>query len=104
MPSKPDGLILLSRYGILKTNDGGQTWNAIDLITPPLGADIRTVGVDPKNSQMIYYGTPATFYWSNDGGENWTANRLPTGSPAAKLIIDPEATNILYLGFRQVNK
>jgi len=104
IPSKADSLMLLNRYGILKTNDGGQSWEALDLITPPLGADIRTIGVDPQNSQMIYYGTPSTFYWSNDGGLNWTANRLPTGSPASKLIIDPQTPNILYLGFRLIKK
>lgn len=104
IPSQADSLILLSRYGLLKTTDGGQTWQAIDLITPPLSADIRTVAVSPENSQEIYYGTPSTFYKTVDGGQNWITSRLPTGSPASKLIIDPENPNILYLGFSKIKK
>ncbi|RJR32113.1 hypothetical protein C4569_00150 [Candidatus Parcubacteria bacterium] len=104
VPSQDNSMILLSRYGLLKTTDGGTNWEAVELITPPLSADIRAVAVSPLNSEKIYYGTGSTFYKTEDGGQNWITSKLPTGSPASILIINPEEPNILYLGFKSIKQ
>jgi len=104
IPSKTDALILLTSYGILRTNDGGETWRAISLITPPLQADIRAVAVSPKNAKIIYYGTPTTFYKTVDGGQNWITNKLPNRSSSSYLVIDPKNANILYLGLNRIKE
>jgi hypothetical protein len=70
--------------GIMKTADGGTTWThlAPDIFTPfsptlPVGGNrwasqnIRTIKVDPKNSNRILVGTRYDLYISHDAGSTW---------------------------------
>jgi len=97
-----DLVILASNYGLLKSSDNGDNWESIELITPEDNAIINSVVVSPKNSKEIYYVTNTTFYSSLDGGENWTSQKLPTTRVGWKLLIDPDNTNIIYLGARSI--
>lgn len=70
--------------GIMKTTDGGATWThlAPDIFTPfsstlPAGGNrwasqnIRSIKVDPKNSNRILVGTRYDLYISHDAGATW---------------------------------
>ena len=98
--SQPDSLLLVAKYGLLKTEDGGNTWQDIKLITPVASTDIFAVAINPRNNQEIYYATASTFYKSTDGGQNWITRRLPSNNPAGSLLIDKASPNIVYLGMR----
>lgn len=102
--TKKDTLILASKFGLLRTSDGGMTWESIELITPERGANIFSIAIDPKNANNIYYGTDTTIYKSNDGGENWATQKSPTGGVVNFLLIDPEDPKIMYLGGRAIKK
>lgn len=100
-----EGLIFLANsYGLLKSADYGDTWANITLITPEKEATINAIAVSPKNVKEIYYITNTTFYRSDDGGETWTTKKLPTSWAGAKLLIDPEETDIIYMGVKQIKK
>ncbi len=96
--TKKNTLVLASQYGLLKTTDGGTTWQSIELITPERGANIYSLAIDPKDDKIIYYGTDTTLYKSTDGGKNWSTQKSPTGGVINFLLIDPKETNIIYLG------
>ncbi|MCX6779446.1 MAG: hypothetical protein NTU97_04465 [Candidatus Magasanikbacteria bacterium] len=98
---KAESFLLASQYGLIKTEDAGVTWEAIDLLTPPNGADIRVVAVNPKNVKEIFYATPTTFYKSVDGGLEWGNQKLPSVRPPSFLLIDSNDPKIMYLGFGQ---
>ena len=93
-----DKLYYASKYGILTSGDGGETWTDLKLLTPPRGADIYSIAVNPKNAKEIYYATDRTFYKSVDAGEHWSTNQLPTGRIANQLLIDPLEPNVMYMG------
>ncbi|PIS05509.1 MAG: hypothetical protein COT81_00645 [Candidatus Buchananbacteria bacterium CG10_big_fil_rev_8_21_14_0_10_42_9] len=97
-PSVPNGLLLVTRYGIHQSFNGGETWETFDLITPQLSTEIFSIAVSPDNSQEIYYGTATTFYKTIDGGRNWITSQLPTSARAIDLEVDPNDSNIIYLG------
>ncbi|MFA6215146.1 MAG: hypothetical protein WC768_01085 [Patescibacteria group bacterium] len=103
-PNQDNSLLLVSKYGLIKTNDGGKNWEAIKLITPPSTTDIYSVAINPKNNLEIYYATASTFYKTVDGGKNWVTKRLPTAAVATYLIIDPNDQNIIYLGLANLNR
>jgi photosystem II stability/assembly factor-like uncharacterized protein len=103
-PSQRDSLILVSKYGLLKTKDGGKTWQAINLLTPPGSVDIYSLAVNPKNSNEIYYGTSSTLYKSVNGGEKWITRKLPTSRAATYLLVDFKDPNVIYLGTTKINK
>ncbi|MEM9593333.1 MAG: hypothetical protein AAGD06_03680, partial [Acidobacteriota bacterium] len=70
--------------GIMKSTDAGATWTQLgaDVFTPfsptvPAGGNrwsnqnIKTVAVDPNDSQTVLVGTRYDLYLSNDGGATW---------------------------------
>lgn len=96
-------MYLTSVYGILVSEDLGESWRKIDLLTPPGAARIFAFAVNPGNSQEIYYSTASTFYSSSDGGKNWATKKLPTGRAGTALLIDPKNSSLLYLGTRKLD-
>lgn len=102
IPDKEDSLIHASNYGLLKSNDGGYTWNEIKLI-PPEGekkAIIYSLALHPDNGNEFYYGTDDTLFKTTDGGANWTTIKGPGARAIYKLVVIPDAnqeTNV-YAG------
>lgn len=97
----PDSLLYVAKYGLLKSDNGGITWNPITLITPPATTDILAAAINPDNNQEIFYSTHTTYYKTLDGGENWITKRLPSKAVPTYLIIDPTDSAVLYLSMRQ---
>ncbi len=93
-----DTLIVANKYGLLRTTDGGLSWQALNLPTPPESVTIHSLAVNPKNGNEIYYGTTSTFYRSSNGGANWTTKKLPTSRAATALLVDSQDAKVLYLG------
>lgn len=102
--SKRDNLILASRYGLLRTADGGSSWQAINLLTPPGSVDIYSLAANPQNGNEIYYGTTSTLYKTVDGGARWVTKKLPTSRAATYLLVDPGNGSIVYLGTTRFQK
>lgn len=100
--SAKESLIYGSKYGLLKTADGGQTWQAIELLTPPSSALIYSLGINPKNGNDIFYSTATTFYRTLDGGNKWITKKLPTSRACFVILIDPVNSNIMYMGVRRI--
>jgi photosystem II stability/assembly factor-like uncharacterized protein len=94
----PNAMLLASRYGLIRTTDGGAAWKTIPLLTPTGGTTIFSLVVHPQNSKEIWYGTGNTLYHSVDGGAKWTTSRLPTTRAATSLAVNPENPGTLYLG------
>jgi hypothetical protein len=99
-PAKPQSFIYTSDYGIIKSENGGETWSTLMLLSPTGKVTMRAIAVNPNNAQELYYVTNTTFYRSLDGGKNWTTKKLPTTKPPSDLQIDPINSKILYLTLR----
>lgn len=102
-PGKTDVLYWISTFGVLVSNDRGDNWKSIDLITPPGSAQIYGFAINAENDNEMYYtatiNNRSTFYKSVDGGKHWTTNKLPSGYVPTALRVHPERSNVLYLGF-----
>lgn len=91
-------VVMSSKYGLLRSADFGDTWESIDLLTPPGTTLIYSVAVDPKDANGIYYGTSTTFYRTPNGGVNWVPKKLPTSRTATALAVDRMNSSVLYMG------
>ncbi len=95
--NQPNLMFVATKQGILKSIDGGETWEQLPLLPPKTNAHIQSIAINPKNINEIYYITGSTLYRSIDGGKNWMTKILPTSRKSKILMIDKELPNILYL-------
>lgn len=105
-PTRPDTVIAASSYGLVRTTDGGATWSALPLLTPPSSANIFAVALNPNNPSELYYTTDTTLYRSSDAGETWETRTLPVAGVKSILLIDPavKTPTTLYLGVARTGK
>ena len=94
----PNSLIFISKFGMLISRNGGNSWEMVNLLPSPKAVTIYTVAVNPKNSNEIYYTTQTTLVKSLDGGKTWSSLKLPFSSrwPNA-MAVNQADPNILYL-------
>jgi photosystem II stability/assembly factor-like uncharacterized protein len=100
-------------FWLLRSNDGGATWNSIGNFPQSVQAGLWTLVIDPSNPATLYAGLedvpaydnidPAVkpgvggVFKSTDGGMTWTGSGL-AGAAVNLLAIDPNQPNVLYAG------
>lgn len=99
----PNGLILISKFGLLRSFDGANSWQAIDLLPANKKTTLLAVAVNPKNSNEIYYATESTLVKTNDSGVTWSSRQLPYKRATTGIMIDPVNPNNVYL-VNKINK
>ena len=90
--------------GILKSTDGGQTWN--NIVGPFLRDYIGTIAVSPTNSQVLVCGSDGPIVsgtrqaggiWrSADGGNTWTAVLTGNAVSGTAVVFDPTDGSSVY--------
>jgi photosystem II stability/assembly factor-like uncharacterized protein len=95
---------------VLRGSDYGASWSQLDLGQPI--STVRSIAVDPTNSQRIYVGTAAGgrseqwsltpgvgLFRSLDNGETWEAMTKDLGHVAVSaLAVHPENSQIVFAG------
>ena len=91
---------------VWKTVNSGTTWSPI---FENYGSySIGTITIDPKNPNILWLGTGENnsqrsvgfgdgIYKSVDAGTSWTHMGLKTSEHIAKIIVDPENTDNIYV-------
>jgi photosystem II stability/assembly factor-like uncharacterized protein len=74
------------RPHILRTHDGGKTWNEI-VSGIPDGAPVDVVREDPKHKGLLYAGTERQVYVSFDDGDHWQSLRLNMPATSIRDLI-----------------
>ena len=105
-PNEPNTIYIALQVGhILKSTDGGESWQLLD---KGLDADVHTIVINRENTRQLFIATGGhdfrrgtatgrALYMSNDGGESWE----PTGTDimeeySVPLVMHPTDPNILY--------
>ncbi len=92
--------------GVWKSVNGGTTFKPVFDRQPV--QSIGAVTIDPKNPKVVWVGTGESWmrnsvsvgdgiYKSVDGGENWTNVGLRNSEHIVKILVDPSATNTVYV-------
>jgi len=85
--------------GVLKSTDGGSTWNSTDLSYSVANSKmVSRLLVDPQDDQTIIAATKNGVYKTTDGGDNWDTQL--TSERFTDLEYEPGDFNTLYGGTR----
>lgn len=95
---------------VYKSNDFGLTWDSLSNFATD--NEIEVMRVAPSDSNYIYLGNDDSFYYTHNGGLNWTASingGLPTNNYNSITAIAVSSNNplvlwITYGGFSSGNK
>ncbi len=101
--NKDGGLMYLSRYGLLASQDNGVNWTPLRLVSPPNSVDIEVFNYNPKDPREIYYILNDVLHHTVDGGRNWQTKVLPSSGKyrSSGILVDPNDPNTLYLSLTQ---
>jgi photosystem II stability/assembly factor-like uncharacterized protein len=80
-----------SGIGVMKSTDGGETWNALPW--PKTSSAICRILVDPRNTSVLFVGARDGLWRTSDGGQLWTRVRAGTVTDAA---FKPDNPDIVY--------
>ena len=87
-----------SDFGVLRSFDGNGRWSKIPLLVPSETLPIKSIAIDPKNSNIMYTGAKSQFYKSFDNGNSWNIVQLPTNREVSRIVVDPLDSDIIYVG------
>ncbi len=112
--SKPDGINILvldpsnqnvvyagAKNGLFRSQDGGRTWLALNIIESSKKFPLRSVAINSSNPQEIVYASGSAFYKSVDGGLQWSTIELPIDRGVSLIRYVPGETSILYFALRK---
>ncbi len=100
--TKNDALLYGSNFGLIKSDDGGKTWDEINILTPAGEVYVRELAINPRDDNQIYYGTRNAFYRTFDKGKTWLASTLPTKLSVGALAVDQTNPNVIYMGMKNI--
>lgn len=83
--------------GVLKSEDGGETFNAFNVVSPKgslSSVNANSMVFDTSNPDVLYLGSSTGIYKTEDGGKSWRF--ILSGITVADVAIDPFAANIVY--------
>lgn len=87
---------------ILKSSDGGKTWEAKDKIDDQksiAATNVLSIAVDPYDNQKIYLGTEKDgLLVSRNGGENWIKTNFVSGRIYGLVIDFNNSQNLVVSG------
>ncbi|MFI5197627.1 MAG: PKD domain-containing protein [Thermoanaerobaculia bacterium] len=106
-PSNPDVVYLgtgeggyagdfIPGIGVLRSTDGGETWNLPDGVVAPL---VYRVSVDPRNADTVLAFTNNGVQRSTDGGRTWTRTSNLTWGDATDVARDTNNPDVLHATF-----
>ncbi|KPK80218.1 MAG: hypothetical protein AMS27_17280 [Bacteroides sp. SM23_62_1] len=92
--------------GIWKSVNEGTTWEPV--FEQAASTSIGDIALDPANSEVLWVGTGEAnifrssmagcgIYKTNDGGQSWEFKGLENTNTIARIIVDPENPNVVYV-------
>lgn len=100
-PSQSNVLYMTSAYGLLRSDDGGDSWRSINILVPPEALPVQDIAIDRNNFRKLHMSAGSKIYISDDEGENWSVKSLDTGKNAELIRIDPRNPKVIFVGIHK---
>lgn len=86
-----------SKGGLLKSLDGGDSWQPMNNGLPSDDVSVRNILIHPNDSQIVFITADSELYGSSDGGSNWVS--IGSGLPVARmntLAMNPDLPEMMF--------
>ncbi len=100
-PHNPGWVWAGSEGGLFRSQDEGETWEAVRILLKPQEQEVHGIGINPQNSNEIIFGASQAFYKSIDGGLSWSTVQYGGTRSIAVTAYDRQNPSVIYVG---VNK
>lgn len=100
-PTRTNVIYMTSAYGLLRSDDSGNSWKPIKILVPAEALPVQDIAVNRYNSRNLFMSAGSKIYISDDGGENWSVKSLNTGKVAKIIRIDPKNPKVIFLGIHK---
>jgi photosystem II stability/assembly factor-like uncharacterized protein len=83
--------------GVLKSEDGGNTFTAANVLEKKgdiSGINVNALSFDPADPDRIYLGSSSGVHRTTNGGEVWSY--ILTGMRVGDVVVDPSKSDIVY--------
>ena len=93
-------VITVAMNQLIKSDDGGDTWQTIKELLDPIMVD--DIAVSNEDVNIVYITSVRTVSKSEDGGKTWDAAAIPLGWLAfpLEIIMHPDHSDVIYVGRR----
>ncbi len=89
-------LWLGSNFGLLRSRDGGRSFEAPSLIIPPQALPVLAIAVDPSDSRHLIVSAARELYETPDAGASWSIRSAPGQGRVTHLAFDPANAKTIY--------
>lgn len=86
-----------SQDGLLRSTNGGFSWERLNVLIPPEALPVKAVVVDPRNSSTIFAAALNQIHRSEDGGINWNVKTLAVNGRIARILIHPLKPDTMFI-------
>lgn len=99
-------LFLGTRFGLLRSEDGGRLWKKLAIASKYPHLDVTAIAPDPQDPRTIYVGThEAGVFKSTDHGTTWRDANTKLGGPDVRgLSVDSGDARKLYAALRGIGE
>ena len=100
-PQRNNVLYLTSAYGLLRSDDDGNSWKSIKILVNPQALPVQDIAIDKNDYKIMYMSAGSKIYKSEDGGENWMVKSLNTGKNIELIRIDHKNPRVIFVGIHK---
>lgn len=101
-PTNPDTLYATSKEGIIRSSNGGESWEFVNTLLArdaAQNAQIGTFTVAPHNANVIYFTVGRLIHKSENRGQTWqTIETFPSSRNIHSFVFHPNNDSIIFAG------
>jgi len=87
--------------GLLRSKNGGDSWDLVKTLNKPDELNIRSIAINPQNSDEIACSVAQAFYKSNDGGVNWMPVQFNSSKTLEIVKYNPGNPSQIFVGLNK---
>lgn len=99
-PNRTSVVYVGTNAGFFRSTDFGKYWDEINIIESAKKFSIRSIAINPKDSNEIVFVAGKAFYKSVNEGATWRTTGLNVDRGASFVTYDPFDPKYLFIGLR----